>query len=95
MASSVMFQLSSMVRGYHGYQYIWDVAVGETLQCHCEVGSICSERQIGQYYCWTHTKSFHACVHCFYNGVGISVVKLQAFGAILLTYTSRRPRDPL
>ena len=35
-----MFQLSSMVRGYHEYRYIWDAAVGETLQCHCEVGNV-------------------------------------------------------
>ena len=36
MASAVVFQLSSMVRGYHEYQYIWDAVVGETLQCYRE-----------------------------------------------------------
>ena len=40
MASSVMFQLSYMAHGYHEYQYIWDAAVGETLQCHCKVGNV-------------------------------------------------------
>ena len=40
MASTVVFQLSSMVRGYHEYHHIWDAVVGETLQCCREDGNI-------------------------------------------------------
>lgn len=38
--SCVRFQISSMVRGYHKYQHIWEAVVGETLPCNREVGNI-------------------------------------------------------
>ena len=37
---SVRFQISSMIRGYHEYEHIWDAVVGETLPCNYEVRNV-------------------------------------------------------
>ena len=34
------FSVESVVRGHHVYKTIWSSALGEELQCHCEVGNI-------------------------------------------------------
>ena len=79
MVSAVRFQLFSMVRGYHEYQHIWDGAVGETLQCHREDGNVHDPYAVsvkkGSTIVGHAPKSFHACVHCFYGGVVIFVVR--------------------
>ena len=36
----VGFQICSMVRGYHEYQYIWNAVVGEILPCNYETGNV-------------------------------------------------------
>lgn len=36
----IMFQIEGMVRGYHYYKDIWEVVIGEELECEREHGNI-------------------------------------------------------
>ena len=36
----VGFRMSSCVRGYHGYQRVWEAVVGENLECEREIRNV-------------------------------------------------------
>ena len=81
MASTLCarFQVCSIVRGYHKYQYIWDAVVGEILPCNCETGNVHNPYAVsikkGGVIVGHVPKKLLCCVHYFCNGVALSVVK--------------------